>query len=204
MATFVLTNISAEKVHLGDLYKTMKPGEIVTLPKRSVNDLPRWPSLQRELAAGTVTLVVTPTTDEDDSGLLSPPNAVEAGDVREVAPGDVFAVCISLRKAFLTGGGGADDVILIAADAIPYKLRILDVLVLCTTSPGASTVVLRDEIAGAGTAIATLDTGTVGRKVDAAFEGFLLEQTTAAKGLFLRRADNTVEGEAIVLARREG
>jgi len=94
--------------------------------------------------------------------------------------------------------------VLFAANAIPFKCRLLDVVFHVTTFIGASSITLYDEAAAAGSSIAAADSSAVGRKVDTTRTAtFVLDQSTAAKGLFLYRSDSGVAGSVTITYRRE-
>ena len=177
----------------------------VTLPGRATTELPVARSLQKLIADGDLTFSLTPSADEKASGLLSPPVSITGDDMQPVAAGDVTAAIGTFHREIPAGAGGAaDDVALFAANAIPFKARLLDVVFHVTTAVVASTLTLGDEAAAAGTAIAVGDSGTVGRKVDATRAAtFVLEQTTVDKGLFVRRSDSGVAGSVTITYRRE-
>ena len=209
MATFSFTNISSEVQYISDFPGSPLPipvGDTVEIPNRVSTELPAARELQRQIAEGLVSFVMTPSADEIASGLLSPPVSITGDDIQPVAATDVTAAVAVFHKEFAAPGGGGTpaDVVLFAANAIPFKCRLLDVVVHVTTTPGASTAVLRDEAAGAGTVIASIDSSTVGRKVDGTRDATdVLEQTTVAKGLFLRLSDDAVAGSVTITFRRE-
>jgi hypothetical protein len=205
MAQIVITNIHTEAVHLGDFYKTLAVGETITLENRDPNELSGMPTVQTALAAAQISLVITPSADELASGLLTPKNAVEAQDFQAVAAADPAAPIQVIYKAFAAGTPGTpDDVVIYAANALPYKMRVLDVIGFVATNIAAETVKVNDEAAGAGTDAATLDYGAAtGRVVDAAVTATTVYTPGATKGLFLRRSDQGVAGEVLILVRRE-
>jgi len=203
MATFSITNISSDEVHLGDFYLTIAAGETKTLSNRSVDEVSGLSSVQREVADGNITFTVTPTADELASGLMAPPNSISGDDFQEVAAAAPLSGVAEIRSEFAAGGGGSpDDVALYAANALPYKFRVLDAHVKVSTAVGGSTLLLRDEAAGAGTLLASMSGAATGRS-EMSDNLTAVATPGATKGLFLRRSDNGVAGEVIITIRRE-
>jgi len=203
----LVTNITSpsEAVTIGDIYRTLAvSGDSVTF-SRTASDLSRMASLQALVSAGKVSVVVTPTADELASGLLTPPQTIQAQDMQPVAAAVVDAPEVVLRIPIPAGvGGAADDVTVYALNAFPYKCRILWARAIVGATPGASTVELRTQSGGAGTLLATLNTGALGL-VPSPNTGFATSVVTpgAAVGLFARRSNNTIGGEIHVCVRRE-
>lgn len=202
-----VTNITSPSapVTLGDIYKTLaNTGDFVQFTRKA-SDLPRMTSLQAALAAGAVSIVIVPTADEVASGLLAAPQTVQAVDMAPVAAAGIDAPEITLRVPIVAGvGGAADDVTVYAAGALPYKFRILWARMVVAATPGASTAAVRTRAAGAGTLLATMNTGTAGL-VPSPNSGFATSVVTPAAldGLFVRRSDNTIGGELHICIRRE-
>lgn len=115
--------------------------------------------------------------------------------------GDGLAPAFYIRKAFTAGGGGSpDDVIIYNANA-PFGFRIVDSLVYISTSVALSTVQLRDATGGGGAALSDAFPSS------ATGIALLSTQTTtttvAASGtMVLRRSDNGVAGEVIILLQK--
>jgi hypothetical protein len=201
----VVTNISAVPVPIGDLYTTIPVGGSVTT-KRSASQLASMVSLQKAVEAGTVTVAATEESFETASGLAVAPGTVAAADVQPVAAADAAAATFEIRKSFTAAAAGAqDDVTIYAANALPFKLRILDAYALVATiGTGAATLTVRDEAAGAGTAVAVMSSAATGRiSPSAAFTATTVLTPGATKGLFIRRADRDAAGEVVIIARRE-
>lgn len=99
------------------------------------------------------------------------------------------------------GGGVADDVTLLAPAASGLSARLADCWFNCATAVVGSSIRLRDQAGGAGTAISgtlsTAATGTVRNNANGPLLGW-----TAATGLFCRRTDNAVSGTMYILAAR--
>jgi hypothetical protein len=200
-----ITNISAAPVAIGDLYTTIPVGGSVST-KRSASQLSAMVGLQKEVQAGTVTVAAVEEAHETASGLAIPPGTVEAADAAPVAATAVAAATFEIRKPFTAAAAGAaDDVVIYAAGALPFKMRILDAYVLVATiGTGAALLTVRDEAAGAGTAAAVFSSAATGRiSPSSAFTASTLLTPGAAKGLFLRRADRDAAGEVVITARRE-
>jgi len=202
MAQLAITNIVSEEVYLADLYTSIEPGETKTV-ERSATDLPRMRSLQQAMADAKVSLSVTYSADEVQSGLHAPPSTIEAVDVAPVGAATPAAALVTLYKQLAAcGGGSPDDVEIFPAGSLPFKFRILDCIVLVSASPGASTVQIRDEAGGGGNLLASASTAAPGRQTNA-------ENTTgvatpaATKGLFARRSDDAIAGEVVLVVRPE-
>jgi hypothetical protein len=202
MAQLQITNTDVEKLYLGDFYTSIEPGKSITV-SRSASDLPRLPSLQKAVAEGKASLSVTYTADEAASGLHAPPSVIEAGDLAPVAGSTPAAALITIYKAIPAGGGGApDDVEIYPVGGLPFKVRILDLVVYVSTAVGASDAEIRDEPAGAGSLLASAATAAIGRNANAE-AGTGIAAPGAAKGLFVRRSDNGVACEVVITARAE-
>ena len=93
--------------------------------------------------------------------------------------------------------GSADDVTIYSGDA-PFAFRILDVTLLTSTLIALSTAQLRDTAGGGGAALSSAMTTAV---VGTARNNDTATPTVAANGsVFLRRSDQGVAGEVIILA----
>jgi hypothetical protein len=202
MAELQITNTDISSLYLGDFYTTVEPGKTVTV-ERPASDLPRLTTLQKALAEGKASLSVTYSADEAASGLHAPPSVIEAGDIAPVAGATPAAPLVTIYKPLVAGGGGSpDDVEIYPVDGLPFKFRILDLVVYVSSSPGASTVEIRDEAGGGGNLLASADTATTGRKVNAE-EGTGIADQSATTGLFVRRSDDAIAGEVVITARAE-
>lgn len=207
---FTFTNLSSTEQHIGDFYGLTlapagEPGATKTITGRFASVVPTLTRTQALVEAGTITFSTTPSSAETSSGMLTPDLAVEASDMASVAAGSVESMSQTFYHSFAAPGGGGSpaDVIIIAVDALPYKFRVIDAVMMVTTAVGASSSVLRDEAAGAGTAIATFDSGSTGRVVDATRDATDVITPGATKGLILRLSDDAVAGEIAVTIRRE-
>ena len=109
-----------------------------------------------------------------------------------------------MSKAFAAGGGGSPaDITLYAANALPFKLRVVDSWLFVSTAV-AGTGTLRDEAAGAGTAASSGSTVATGRiPMDPTSDASAVLTPGATKGLFLYLSDDAAAGEVFVLVRRE-
>ena len=96
MAKFTIKNLTANPVHLGDFYTTIQPGATIVLTNRSADELPGLSSVQKQIVAGAISLLVEYTDDEKSSGMLSPPEAIGAEDDAPVAAAAVPAPCASI------------------------------------------------------------------------------------------------------------
>lgn len=211
MATLLVTNLTASKVYLRDCYATLEiagnaDGKDSIEFSRPMSAIPAMAGLQELVADATVSLVITPTADETASGLASPPNVIDAADFAEVTSTAIAAPLQTFRKTFTATGatGTKVDVTLFAANALPYKFRILDAVVLCSTLTAATTCELRDQAAGAGTNLVSFGTAATGpNRPSVAFTtSQVVSQSNSTKGLFLNY-DRATAGEVIVTVRRE-
>lgn len=94
MASVLITNVSAAKVSLSELYITLGatgqlnssvgPVDHVTVVMPTTR-LTAMPGVMALAAAGTITVAVTPSADELASGFLTPPNAVQTADIVDLA-----------------------------------------------------------------------------------------------------------------------
>lgn len=214
MASVLVTNTTSESVLLSEFYITLGPvGQTDPLTQQVDNativmpiaDFANKIELQGLIADGTVTAVVTPDADEENSDLITAPLSVSAESVVEVAAADAASPLLVIRKAFTAAAAGtADDVTIFAANALPFKFRILDSWVFISTAIAMTSAVLRDQAAGAGTAAATLSTASTGRAAGApTSDASTVFTPGSTKGLFLRRGDRGVAGEVFVLVRKE-
>ncbi len=205
MASLLITNLTTSDIPITELYAILRASSTITT-NRPVSALPGMKVLQEQIAAGNVTLAVTLTAAEAASGLASPPDVIGADDFAEVADTAVAAPMQAFRKTFAATGatGTKVDATIFAANALPYAFRVMDVLVLLSTTTGGTTAELCDEVAGGGTVIASMATAATGpNRPSSAFEASsVVSQSTAAKGLFLNY-DRASVGEVIVTVRRE-
>jgi len=205
MATLLITNLTASDIHMTEFYTTLRASSTLTVT-RPVSTLPTLKSLQAGLAAGTMSLSVTLDANESASGLASPPNVIGADDIAEIASTALLSPELVIRKAVTAGGGGsADDVTVYAANALPFKFRIIDAwCYLSAGNAGGRTITIRDEAAGAGTAAGTLDATNLGRvEIVPTSNASTVYTPGATKGVFLRRSDSAIAGEVFIKIRRE-
>lgn len=204
MSKLTITNLTGSPVHIGDIYYTI-PANGSVVVERDASDLSGMVALQKAVTAGQVAASIAYETWETASGLVAAPGSVEARDLAPVAATAAAAVVQTIRKSFTAGvPGTADDVVIFAAGALPYKMRILDVVALVSTNIALSTLTVRDEAAGAGTAAAVLDSATTGRKMpDGSITASVVYTPGVTKGLFLRRSDRGVAGEVVLTVRQE-
>lgn len=204
MATFTITNLTSEEIYLGDLRISVKTTEPRILQNRSTSELADLTTTMERFAAGDIAFDVTLSVAEKASGLLLAQNTVNGEDVAEVAAAEVLAVSPTLFKDMAAGGGGSpDDVTIYAAGAVPFKFRVLDAWAWVDSTPGASSVTIRTEAAGAGDVLATFDTGTTGLKQSTTALGTVVVTPGAAIGVFGRRSDDAIDGRVFLLIRRE-
>jgi len=205
MSDVTITNLTTSPLYIGDLYATIPAsGSIVV--QRYASDLPRMKALQDAIANNQAAVSVVPTANELASGLLAADSSVQAVDLQPVAAVDVAAASFEIRKSFTAlAAGSVDDITIYAANALPFKMRIMDVYALVSTAGigGAKTLTVRDQSGGLGTAVATIDDTATGRIAPTAFTGTTLLTPGTLKGLFIRRDQRDVAGEIVIVARRE-
>jgi hypothetical protein len=203
MATLRITNLDTAPLYIADIYNTIAVSGYVDV-ERAASDIPRMKALITAISAGQASLLVTYSAAELASGLMAPPQSVEAGDVAPVAAAAVPSGAVLFRKSFAAGGGGSPaDVTLFAANALPFKFRVMDSWVFIATAV-AGTATLYDEAAGAGTAVAAGATTATGRvTLDPDSDASVVLSPGATKGLFLRLSDDAAAGEVFVLVRPE-
>ena len=198
-----VTNISAAPVAISDLYKTLAVAEAVTF-KRSASELSSMRSLQKAAADGLVTVAAVMEAFETASGLATAPGSVEAIDMAAVAAAGVASGEVVFRKNFTSVA--STDIALFAANALPYKMRILDAYLLISTVQAGSTLQVFDQAAGAGNAITTATSAAVAGRIAMPLTGNVSQVVTpgALVGLFLRpSAHSGIVGEVVITARRE-
>lgn len=207
MATVLITNLTAVPQYISDLYTSVPATSPNTLEvSRALTDIPRMAGLMQAKADGLVSVVVTLTDDEINSGLASTPNSITSDDIQAIAAAAPVGVAQTIKKSFAAGGGGApDDVIVYAANALPYKFRIVDAYAFISAgNAGGRTLTIRDEAAGAGTSAGTVDCTNLGRVQYAPTSNASAVFTPGAtKGLFVRRSDSAIAGEIFITIVRE-
>ena len=204
MASITITNLTSGSVELTDLYCTLSPvgtlptvGNVSITTHRALSDLGRMSDLMAKLDAHTVSMSVVPTADELAAGVgITQANVATAGVSSELV---MFHVPLVAGVV-----GTADDVTIFAANALPFKFRVLDASLLVSAAVGASTVQIWTHAAAAGTEIASFSSGSTG-----AVEGVFVGNATtvvapsSTNGLFAHRSNNTVAGEVMLLVRKE-
>lgn len=197
MATLTITNLSAtDKLNLGDFYVELAAsGVLVT--ERAWVDVPRMKALMASVAAGAASLSIAYTADEIASGL-------GVGGSFPVVAAAVESGLTVIRKAFVAGGGGVpDDVIVYAVGDLPNGYRVVDAYAFVGTAVALSTLELNSQPASAGTLYATFSSATTGRKTDATLTSAIKLTNATTDGLYIYRSDNGVAGEVYLLCRAE-
>jgi hypothetical protein len=198
-----VTNISAAPVPLGDIYTTIPVGGSVTF-KRSASQISAMVSLQKAVTAQQVTVLAVEEAFETASGLATAPGTIAASDMAPVAAADAAAAPIEFRKSFAAlGAGVADDVVVFAANTLPYKIRVTNASARIVTAIGASTINVYDQAAGAGQLCASLSSAATGIVAMTGPNASVVVAPGALIGLFIRRSDRGVAGEVVITARRE-
>lgn len=204
MAQAVITNLTSADVLIQELYATVPANGSITVTDREPCDLLKMPMLLAALTAAQVSLSITYTPEEIASGLITPPDAVQAVDMAPVAATDAASGLVLIRAEFPAGVGGApDDVQVYAAGALPFKFRAVDVWALVSTAVGASTLDAYTQAGGAGTLLGSVPSAVTGRNAMTAPLATAVATPGATEGLFIRRSDSGVAGEVFILARRE-
>ena len=122
-----------------------------------------------------------------------------------VAATDVASGLVLFHKAFTAGGGGSpDDVTVIAANALPFKFRVVDAWAAIGTGIGASTLNVYTRAAGAGTLLAgPIDSASAQLARMTGPTASVVATPASTEGVFVRRSDDGVAGEVFILVRRE-
>ena len=206
MAAVTITNVTsgdtAEDIYIRDLYTTVPVGEARTI-QRSASELPAMRSLQDAVAGGKVTVAVQYTAEELASGFPTAPAAVEAGDLAPVAALVPLGPVAAVYKRFAAGSGGApDDVEVYPVGAVPFKLRVLDVVAYIQTPVGGAALEVRDAPARGGNLLASVSAAAAGRIPNAEVATTELSPGET-KGLFIHRTDSGVAGELVLTVRPE-
>lgn len=205
MATFRFSNLTAERQYMFDFYGfELAPSEVnVDLDDRDPAEVSGLVDTQAKIAAGTISMVVINSTDEDTSGLAQPPNSITGDDIQPVAADANLAAVSEFYKKFVDGTTtGADDVVIFGDAAVPFRLRILDVIWFVETTQ-ASTLELQDAEGGGGNVISAVSGGTAGRLTDDAITNDTTTVLTSSEGLVVRRGHDGIEGEVLIRFRRE-
>jgi hypothetical protein len=198
-----ITNISSAPVNIGDIYTTIPVGgNVVT--KRSASQLSAMVSLQKAVESGLVTVAAVEESHETASGLAIPPGTIEAGDAAPVAATAAASATLEIRKAFVAAAPGTpDDVVIYAANTLPYKIRVLSAEARVATAIGGSTINVYDQAAAAGQLCAALSSAATGIVPMTGPNASVVVAPGALIGLFIRRSDRGVAGEVVITARRE-
>lgn len=202
MATLTITNVSTDPVSISDIYRTLASGEAVSVT-RYANQVPQMASLQKQVAAGNVTLSIAYSADELASGLAVPSAAVEGKDMAPVAATTAQGGLFVIRKIFTAGAGGsADDVTVYAVNALPEKFRVVDCHAFVSTAVSGSSLTVRTAASGGGTLLATVAAAATGRGTMTGTATAVATPGSSA-GLFVHRSDSGIAGEVILICRPE-
>lgn len=198
-----VTNISSSPVPIGDIYTTIPVGGSVVF-SRAASQISAMAALQKAVAAGLVTVAAVEEAFEAASGLATAPSTIGAADMAPVAATDAAAAPIEFRKAFAAGiAGTPDDVVIFAANTLPYKIRIERAEARVSTAIALSTINVYDQAAGAGQLCAALSSAATGIVPMTGPNASVVVTPGALIGLFIRRSDRGVAGEVVITARRE-
>ena len=204
MATLRITNLMTTIFACSDIGSPSIPVGGYRDVERRVGEIASMQNLGDRIAAGDCSLRITLTAAERASGLLAPPMSVEAEDIAPVASGAVEAPLMSyfVEFAALTTGT-ADDVAMYLADNLPRKSRILRATLFVKTAVGSSTITVNSRAAGAGTNVATFDSGSTGLKNSTAPTSTTVLTPGSLEGLYVRRSDRAVAGWVLIEYRPE-
>lgn len=199
-----LADLPESDIYLRDLNVALHFGSPITIT-RPPGMLAMMEGIA-ELAGATVpkiSFTETLTAAEKASGTAAPSDSIQASDIAAVASTAALSGAILVRKDCPSGGtaGTADDVVIIAAGALPRKLRVIEAWAFVTADNTANPIVLRDEAAGAGTIVATMTGTALGRTETTTLGGLLTPGAT--KGLFVRRDDRHTACVVYALLRPE-
>jgi hypothetical protein len=205
MATFVITNLTASTVLLGDFYLTVPANGSVAIDNRAPSELDKMSALKALVLSNTVSVQVSMSAADIAAGWATPPQSVEPSDIAPVGSADIAAATVLFRQAFTAaaGLGAPDDITVFAAGSLPFKCRIVDAWAFVATPINPSTIDARTQANGGGTLLASFNTGVAGRVSLSAPNASVQVAPGSAVGLFLHRADNRVAGEVFLLVRRE-
>lgn len=229
MATIRITNLTTSDYWLRDIYANV-PASTAAIPyvdvTRSLAELASMTALNAAVAAGTLSVDITPSAGELASDLtysqklgseLVPgsvsasamaANSVGPGTFVPVAAAGIVSPTITFYKAFTSGGtsGTLDDVTIYAVNTLPYKIRVLDAMAnISAAGPASSVLSVRSAAAGGGTLAATIaaDALSIQRASSLGSGNVSVVLTPGASvGLFVRRDRSTV-GEIFITARKE-
>lgn len=203
MADVTITNLTTAPLYIGDLYTTI-PASSSIVVSRYASDLPRMKALQDAITAGNAAVSVALTASETASGLAQASGTIQAQDVAPVAATDAAAAEFTLTKAFAAGiAGTPDDVAIYAANALPFKVRVLRAEARVSTAIALSTINVYDQAAGAGQLCASLSSATAGIVAMTGPNASVVVTPGTLIGLFVHRSDRGVAGEVVITCRRE-
>lgn len=195
MATIRITNLTNSDYWLNDIYTNI-PASTAAVPYvdvvRSIAQLSSMKGLGAAVAAGTLSVAITPDAGElatdltyvqplgsellpgsVSSGALAngsvtaaklAANSVGPGTFVPVASTDIVSPTVTFYKALTSGGaaGTADDVTIYAVNTLPYKVRIIDAWAVVSTAAAATTLDVRSAAAGGGTLAAQVSAASTG------------------------------------------
>lgn len=203
MADVTITNLTTSPLPITELYTTIPASSAITV-SRYTSDLAKMATLQAAVAAAQASVSVVLTAAEAASGLTGVAGTVEAEDVAAVASTAVAAAEVTFRKAFTSVA--STDIAVFAANALPYKMRVLDAYLLISTVQAGSSLRLWPQAAGAGTAITGSTSAATAGRIPMALTGNASVVLTpgATIGIFLLPSAHTgIVGELVITARRE-
>jgi hypothetical protein len=214
MATIVISNLSSSPVFLREFYanlgpagqKNVKVGPTDTLTTvKPAGTLGNMDGLMQLLAAGTVSVSVTPDAGEAGSALLVPPQSVGQEDLVKTADttaSNTFSSAVPfIIKVPLVAADTSETVY--AADALPYKMRVIDAVAFLSTA-GSGSIAVNSKADGSGTALAAPITCAAGlvRPSSSSWTASVVTPLTTGSGFFVTKPAATV-GELWITVRKE-
>jgi hypothetical protein len=203
MATITVTNLDTTSVtYLSDFYSTLdKAGSgganISRTFIRGAGEIPLLNALMKLQGAGKVSVVVTPTSDEIASGLLSAPASVQAGDVAAVDAVNT-GVPFTGRLAFTAAGSQNVPIYPPGTEKFPgKKFRITRAWARVATASAGTTLSLRTLTGGAGTLLAQIASAATGvnQENTAVTASAAVDMSDGVSGLFLYKSSAAPGGE---------
>lgn len=114
------------------------------------------------------------------------------------------AIPFVISSTFAAGGGGAaDDVTILAANLLPFNIRVIDAWLDTGTAVVGATGQLRSATGGGGNALSSAMSAAAANATSRSSVANTTTATVAANGgVFLRRSDSGFSGEAFALCIR--
>lgn len=232
MSTIVITNLTTSPIYLADFYTTLGaspnvntavgPSSVLTLNSNTTGnslnsggnvqlnhypmDVAKMIQIQQLIAAGSISVVVTPSAAELAAGLSAGADAVGTLALQEVVSSvTTSSVPFTIRVPLASGGssGTADDTTVFAVGALPFAFRILDMVAMISSGVSGSIEVYSHAAAG-GTALSgPCSTTSTGVARMTTLTATVQTPISGTDGVFVHRTDRSAVGELILTCRRE-